>query len=210
MYGYCPGHPDGLAPPPDRPLGTAVLPGRAEPSEAAAMRGGAAALWAAGCDGLFTWFARWPHSEVERAWLGQIGGNQHPQNNYPMRFWHAKRKVIVFCVLALNFVRLPPSDPDLLKEADKVYAICAASESDGDLPGYPLQLPVPLTSGGPAAEVSLFVADDTEAAAGRLATVRLELVVKRPVICYESSFSFSTSRLLRTHSRSRLFFRSTT
>lgn len=26
-----------------------------------------------GVDGLMTWFARWPHGDIERAWLGQIG-----------------------------------------------------------------------------------------------------------------------------------------
>ena len=30
-----------------------------------------------GVDGLMTWFARWPHGDIERAWLGQIGDASH-------------------------------------------------------------------------------------------------------------------------------------
>ena len=43
------------------------------PTSSATMRACAANLWAAGCDGLFTFFAHWPHGDAERAWLGQIG-----------------------------------------------------------------------------------------------------------------------------------------
>ena len=43
------------------------------PTSSATMRACAANLWAAGCDGLYTFFAHWPHGDAERAWLGQIG-----------------------------------------------------------------------------------------------------------------------------------------
>ena len=117
-------------------------------------RGGAANLWAAGCDGIMTWFARWPHGDVERAWLGQIGD--------PDLLTESSK---VYRVLAE-----PLDDPARLQRVPQGGAIGVA--------GYALQLPRALTCGGAPATVELILADDASGAgAERLLSVRLDLVV---------------------------------
>ena len=37
------------------------------------LRGAAASFWSRGVDGLYTWFLRWPHGEMERAFLSEMG-----------------------------------------------------------------------------------------------------------------------------------------
>lgn len=155
VYGYCCAHPGGLTPAkPDRPLGNDVEGRGGVFSESASIRAGAANLWTAGCDGLMTWFARWPHGDVERAWLGQIGD--------PDLLTESSK---VYRVLAE-----PLDDPARLQGLPQDGIVGVA--------GYPLQLPRQLTCGGAPATVELMLSDDVSGAAGvRLLSVRLDVVV---------------------------------
>ena len=106
------------------------------------------------CDGLMTWFARWPHGDVERAWLGQIGDPD----------------LLMESSKAYRVLAEPLADPARLQGLPEGDDIGVAR--------YPLQLPRSLTCGGAPATVELILADDVSGAgADRLLSVRLDLVV---------------------------------
>ena len=172
VYGHCCAHPDGLAgQTPNRPLGNAIE-SRGEFSESAAIRAGAANLWSAGCDGLMTWFARWPHGDVERAWLGQIGD--------PDLLSESSK---VYRVLAEEL-----ADPARLQGLPQQGFIGAA--------GYALQLPRALSCGGAPATVEMVISDDVRGAkALRLLSVRLDLVVSNLMEADELSVTMNGTSL---------------
>jgi hypothetical protein len=155
VYGYCSANPDGLpAAEPNRPLGNPIESRGVVSSESAAIRACAANLWNMGVDGLMTWFARWPHGDIERAWMGQIGDADLLSESSK-----------VYSVLA-----------EALADPARLQGLPAA-DFVGEA-GYALQLPRELRSSGVPATVELIIADDVSGAkAERLLSVRLDLVI---------------------------------